>query len=96
MLVAGELGPDSLGNFRADFTTEDHAIVGLVVDAGAVLDVTGTISLTDDRAYSLIGFVAPNNETPPAINQNLRFLGPSLELGTIGPAIPPAADGRDA
>jgi general secretion pathway protein N len=74
-LVAGDLGPDSLGNFRAEFTTEDHAIVGVVQDAGAVLNVTGTINLTDDRAYSLIGFVSPNSETPPGINRNLRFLG---------------------
>ena len=74
-LVAGELGPDSLGNFRAEFTTDDNAIVGIVEDAGAVLNVNGTINLTDDRAYSLIGNVSPNNETPPGINQNLRFLG---------------------
>jgi len=74
-LVAGELGPDSLGNFRAEFTTDDNAIVGIVEDAGAVLNVNGTINLTDDRAYSLIGFVSPNNETPQGINQNLRFLG---------------------
>jgi len=74
-LVAGDLGPASLGNFRAEFTTEDHVIAGVVEDAGAVLDVTGTIKLTDDRAYSLIGYVSPNSETPPAINQNLRFLG---------------------
>ena len=74
-LIAGQLGPDSLGNFRAQFTTEDDAIIGVVEDAGAVLDVTGTINLTDDRAYSLVGFVSPNNETPPAINRNLRFLG---------------------
>ena len=74
-LVAGALGPDSLGNFRVDFTTEDNHIAGLVKDAGAVLNVTGTINLTDDRGYALIGFVSPNDETPPAITQNLRFLG---------------------
>jgi len=74
-LVAGALGPDSLGNFRAEFTTEQKVIAGLVEDAGAVLDVTGTISLTDDRGYAMVGFVSPNDETPPAINQNLRFLG---------------------
>lgn len=74
-LIAGAAGPDPLGNFRAEITTEINGIVGLVEDAGAVLDVTGTLTLGDDRSYSLVGFVAANSKTPVSINQNLRFLG---------------------
>ena len=74
-LIAGAAGPDPLGNFRAEITTEDSGIVGLVEDAGAVLDVTGTLQLTDDRSYSLVGYVGANSDTPASINQNLRFLG---------------------
>ena len=74
-LSAGAAGPDSLGNFLAEITTEDSGIVGLVEDAGAVLDVTGTLLLTDDRSYSLVGYVGANSDTPASINQNLRFLG---------------------
>lgn len=74
-LVAGAAGPDSLGDFRVEITTEDSGIVGLVEDVGAVLDVTGTLQLTDDRGYSLVGYVGANSETPASINQNLRFLG---------------------
>lgn len=74
-LVAGAIGPDPLGNFRAQITTEESGIVGLVEDTGAILDVTGTLQLSGDRSYSLIGFVAANNDTPALVNQNLRFLG---------------------
>jgi general secretion pathway protein N len=74
-LVAGAIGPDTLGNFRADITTEDSGIVGKVKDTGAVLNVTGTLQLSEDRSYSLVGFVSANGETPAMINQNLRFLG---------------------
>lgn len=74
-LVAAAAGPDPLGNFRVEITTGDSGIVGLVEDAGAVLDISGTLTLSDDRSYSLIGNVAPNNQTPVALGQNLRFLG---------------------
>jgi general secretion pathway protein N len=80
-LVSAAAGPDPLGNFRADITTQDGAIVGLVKDAGAVLDVTGTLQLSENRSYSFTGFVAPNSETPAVLNRNLRALGSPDENG---------------
>ena len=80
-LVAGAAGPDPLGNFRADITTDESGIVGLVKDTGAVLDVTGTLQLGDNRSYSLIGLVTANSETPALLNQNLRALGSPDENG---------------
>jgi general secretion pathway protein N len=74
-LVAGAMGPEPLGNFRADITTGENGIVGQVEDAGAVLELTGALQVADDRSYSLVGFVAANSATPASINQNLRFLG---------------------
>lgn len=74
-LVAGAIGPDTLGNFRAEFSTVDGSINGLVEDVGAVLNVDGSIKLSEDRSYSLIGLVSANQDTPLIINQNLRFLG---------------------
>lgn len=74
-LVAAAAGPDPLGNFRVEFTTGDNGVVGLVEDVGAVFDVSGTLQLLDDRSYSLVGDVAPNNDTPASLNRNLRFLG---------------------
>ncbi len=80
-LKAAAAGPDPLGNFRVEITTQDGDIVGLVEDTGAILDVTGTLRLADDRSYSLIGNVAPNSETPAALNRNLRGLGTPDENG---------------
>jgi len=80
-LVAAAAGPDPLGNFRVEITTQDGDIVGLVEDTGAILDVTGTLRLADDRSYSLVGNVAPNSETPAALNRNLRGLGTPDENG---------------
>lgn len=74
-LLAGMLSPEPLGNFRAEFTTRDDGIVGVVADAGAILVVAGTITLGRDRAYLFTGSVAANAETPPALNRNLQFLG---------------------
>jgi general secretion pathway protein N len=80
-LIAAAAGPDPLGNFRVDITTEDGNIVGLVTDTGAILDVSGTLRLADDRSYSLVGNVAPNSETPASLNRNLRGLGSPDENG---------------
>ena len=80
-LVAAAAGPDPLGNFHVDITTQDGDVIGLVKDVGAILDVTGTLRLADDRSYSLVGDVAPNSETPASLNRNLRGLGTPDENG---------------
>ena len=80
-LQAGGLSPDSLGNFRAEFSTLDDSIVGVVEDVGAVISVAGTITLGSDRSYLFTGSIAANAQTPPALNQNLRFLGSPDENG---------------
>lgn len=74
-LFAGAMGPASLGNFQVEFTTDVDGIIGTLTDTGAIFDVTGTIQLSNDRTYSLVGFVAENSQTPAAIKQNLRLLG---------------------
>jgi general secretion pathway protein N len=74
-LIAAAAGPDPLGNFDVELTTQDGVIRGLVTNARAVLDVNGTLQLAEDRSYSLVGDVAPNSRTPEALNKNLRFLG---------------------
>lgn len=80
-LAAAAAGPDPLGNFRVEITTQDGNIIGLVKDTGAILDVDGTLRLADDRSYSLIGNVAPNGDTPASLNRNLRGLGSPDENG---------------
>jgi hypothetical protein len=74
-LTTRAFGSDSLGNFRADVTTGDDGIIAVVEDAGAVIDLNGTASLNDDRSYLFLGNVRSTADTPPVIQQNLRFLG---------------------
>ena len=74
-LMAGALGPDAIGNFHADVSTSDAGIEALVEDAGAVVDLTGSITLSPNRDYRFTGLIGATPETPPSMNQNLRFLG---------------------
>lgn len=74
-LLAPQLSPQAIGNFRADFTSSADGIVGLVEDNGGVLDVAGTISLGLDRRYSFVGTVAALPDAPAGLSNQLRFLG---------------------
>ena len=76
-----DLSSSRLGNFRADFQTRDGKIIGSVEDLTGVLDVTGSLSLNQDRSYAFIGQVAATPSTPQSIVNQLRFLGSANERG---------------
>jgi general secretion pathway protein N len=75
------LSTSEIGDFRADFLTTDIGIVGNVKDMSAVLDVTGTITLTQNGSYTFIGEVGETAETPRSITDQLRYLGSADEQG---------------
>jgi len=70
-----------LGDYRAEFHTGDNLITGSVDDLSGVLDVSGVVTITADRAYTLIGEVAARPDAPPSVEQQLRFLGSPNERG---------------
>jgi hypothetical protein len=76
-----ELSASRIGDFRADFRTNDSSVVGSVEDVSGVLDVAGTISLDQNGLYSFIGQVAPTPMTPRSIVNQLKFLGSANERG---------------
>ncbi|MDX1404038.1 MAG: type II secretion system protein N [Woeseiaceae bacterium] len=76
-----DLSASQLGDYRAEFQTNDDTIVGSVEDVSGVLDVAGTITLSPDRSYSFIGLVAPTPMTPPAVVNQLRYLGTANARG---------------
>lgn len=76
-----DLSASRLGDFRADFRTNDDVIVGSVEDVSGVLDVAGTIRLKRDRSYEFVGLVSPTPMTPPAVVNQLRYLGSANENG---------------
>ncbi len=74
-LLAPQLSPLAIGDYRAEFTSNADGILGSVEDDGGVLDVAGTILLGLDRSYSFVGSVAALPEAPPGLTNQLRFLG---------------------
>ncbi len=74
-LLAPQLSPLAIGDYRAEFTSNADGILGSVEDSGGVLDVAGTISLSLDRSYSFVGEVAALPEAPAGLSDQLRFLG---------------------
>lgn len=80
-LYAPDLSAGILGDFRAIFQTTDRGISGSIDDVSGVLDVSGVITISTDRNYSLIGEVAARPAAPPSIEQQLRFLGSADERG---------------
>lgn len=74
-LLARELSSVPLGNFRAEFVTDENGISGTVEDQSGVLDVIGSISIGRDRSYSFVGQVAATAEAPPGLRQQLQYLG---------------------
>ena len=70
-----------IGGFRAEFFTQDTGIVASVEDVNAVVDLAGSLSLTPDRNYQFIGQVAPTDNTPSRLRDQMRFLGSPNERG---------------
>ncbi len=74
-LVSRYLSPTRLGDYRAEFQTDDDGILGSVEAISGVLELGGTIKLTRDRNYEFVGKVAAKPNAPPGISQQLQFLG---------------------
>lgn len=74
-LVSRYLAPTPLGDFRAEFQTADDGILGSVEAVSGVLELAGTIRLTQDRNYKFVGQVAAKPNAPLSITQQLQFLG---------------------
>ena len=79
-LVLRALSPTALGDYRAQLHTEDGIIKGTVEDVNGVLDLDGSLEI-DDRAFSFIGHVAAGPDAPPAVNEQLRYLGSPDQQG---------------
>jgi general secretion pathway protein N len=80
-LLAPKLSPTAIGDFRADISTVENGIRGVVEDMSGVLDVAGTLLLSRDRSYSLVGKVAAAPNAPPGLQQQLRYLGSADAAG---------------
>jgi general secretion pathway protein N len=80
-LYAPNLSSARLGDYKADFRSEDGNVTANVDDISGVLDVSGKITLSPDRSFQLLGEVAARPGAPPSISQQLQFLGTPDERG---------------
>jgi general secretion pathway protein N len=80
-LLAPKVHRSPLGGFRVEFFTQDTGIVASVEDVDAVVDLAGSLTLTADRSYQFIGQVAPTENTPSGLREQMRFLGSPNDRG---------------
>ena len=74
-LMARQISPDVIGDYQAEFTSGPNGVTGNVEDLGGVLDVAGSISLSNDRSYAFTGTVAALPGAPRGLTDQLRLLG---------------------
>ena len=78
---APDLSAAQLGDYKADFQVTDGNITATIDDLSGVLDVSGTITLSPQRNYQVIGEVAARPDAPSSIKQQLQYLGSPDERG---------------
>ena len=71
----------SLGGYKAEFFTQNNGIVASVEDTDGVIDLAGSLQIKPDATYSFVGQVLAKPNTPDAVIQQMRFLGPANERG---------------
>lgn len=69
------VSPQPIGGYRAEFFTQDDGIVASVEDTDGFVDLAGRLLLSADRSYEFLGQLAPKPDTPPAVADQMRFLG---------------------
>jgi general secretion pathway protein N len=70
-----------VGDYRAEFVTQEDGVTASVEDTDGVVDLAGNLQITDDRSYQFLGQIAPKSNTPPALRQQLQFLGSANDRG---------------
>ena len=71
----------SLGGYKAEFFTQNNGIMASVEDTDGVIDLAGSLQIKPDASYSFVGQVLTKPNTPDAVIQQMRFLGPANERG---------------
>ena len=80
-LVAPRLSRDSIGGYEAEFFTQDGGVAATVEDTDGVVDLAGSLQVTEDRNYQFLGKVIAKPEAPTSLKRQLEFLGSADERG---------------
>ncbi len=73
-LVVPLVSRESIGDYRAEFFTQEAGVIASIEDTNAVVDVAGRLTLGRDRSYELLAQLAPKPETPEQLRQQIQFL----------------------
>lgn len=80
-LVAPMVDQSSIGGYRAEFFTNENAVVASIEDVNGVFDLAASLTVSADRTYQLIGKVAATPTTSEKLKGQLRFLGSPNDRG---------------
>ena len=80
-LVVPLMGLQSLGDYRAEFFTQNNGISASIEDTDGVVDLAGSLQLNSDRSFEFLAQVIATQKTPEGIRQQLKFLPPPDERG---------------
>ena len=80
-LVAPMVDPAPIGGYRAEFFTQDDAVVASIEDVNGAFDLAGSLTISADRNYQFIGKVAATDNTSEKLRGQLRYLGSPNDRG---------------
>jgi general secretion pathway protein N len=80
-LVVPLVHPASIGGYRAEFFTQDAGVMASVEDTDGVIDLAGSLQISSDGSYQFLAQLAPKNNTPGNVRQQMQFLGSANERG---------------
>ena len=77
----------NLGDLKADLTTRDRAVQGVLADGGGPLAVQGTFTLAADGAYEFKGALRARDHAQPALEEFIGILGRPGQDGAVQVAL---------
>ena len=80
-LIAPNIHRASIGGYRAEFFTQETGVVASIEDTDGLIDVAGSLQVSADRTYKFVAQLAPKNNTPANVRQQLQLLGSANERG---------------
>ncbi|MGB5257739.1 MAG: type II secretion system protein N [Woeseiaceae bacterium] len=80
-LLAPRLSREPLGGYEAEFFTQNNGIAATIEDTDGVLDLAGSLQLSEDRNYQFLGKVIAAPEAPASLKRQLEYLGSADERG---------------
>ena len=80
-LIAPLIDRNSVGGYKAEFVTQETEIFASVEDTDGVVDLAGSLRVSEDGSYLFIAQIGVKPETPANLRQQMQFLGSVNDRG---------------